>query len=587
MYTLKKSIYPLFLLAIAYILFYSNDAKIIIAGIAVFLIGMVFMEDGFKLFSGGMLEKVLEKSTSSVPKAIGAGFIATAIVQSSSLLTIIVISFLSAELISLSGAIGVVFGSNIGTTTTAWIVSAFGVKIDIAYYAMPMLIFGVLFRFKSNKTYQGFGNILIGLGFVFLGIGYMKEGFEALKAGLDLAQFAMSGYLGVLVYILIGVVSTVVIQSSSATMALIITALATGQIEYINALSLAIGANIGTTVTAVIGSLSSNANGKRLAVAHFIFNLVTGLIAIVFLYQLADSVDYISSIIGIDAKDYAMKLALFHTIFNIIGVLSVAPFTAKLVRYLESLFNEEEEKDISRARYLDDVVIMVPEAAISALKKELIHLYENATEVLSHALSLHRHIFIGKGDEISKVVATSVTMIDINIDEVYKKKIKSLYGDIIHFATISQENMSVDDKHKIYALKVACRDIVATIKDVEDLQKNVTRFMKSKNKYIRNEYNFLREGIAKTLDAINSIKNSDDDFEALAKLRILEENMKKLDLVGNERIDNLIRTNSIDTKMATSLINDSIYAYNISQKLIHVANVLWIEDRQIRELGRE
>ncbi|MCK5294331.1 MAG: Na/Pi cotransporter family protein, partial [Arcobacteraceae bacterium] len=277
---LRRYIYPLFLLAVAYLLFSSNDAKTIIAGIAIFLIGMVFMEDGFKLFSGGLLEKVLEKSTSSVPKAIGTGFLATAIVQSSSLLTIIVISFLSAELISLSGAIGVIFGSNIGTTTTAWIVSAFGVKIKIAHYAMPMLIFGVIFRFNKNKTYQGLGNILVGLGFVFLGIGYMKEGFEAMKAGLDLAQFAIDGYLGVLVYISIGAVATVVIQSSSATMALIITALATGQIEYVNALSLAIGANIGTTVTAIIGSLSSNENGKRLAVAHFIFNIVTGFIAI-------------------------------------------------------------------------------------------------------------------------------------------------------------------------------------------------------------------------------------------------------------------------------------------------------------------
>lgn len=255
---LKKSVYPLFLLAVAYILFSNHDIKIIIAGIAVFLIGMVFMEDGFKLFSGGILEKVLTKSTSNVPKAIGTGFLATAIVQSSSLLTIIVISFLSAELISLSGAIGIIFGSNIGTTTTAWIVSSFGVKIKIAHYAMPMLVFGVIFRFNKNRTYQGIGNILVGLGFVFLGIGYMKEGFEAMKAGLDLAQFAMEGYLGVLVYILIGAIATVVIQSSSATMAIIITALATGQIEYINALSLAIGANIGTTVTAIIGSLSSN-----------------------------------------------------------------------------------------------------------------------------------------------------------------------------------------------------------------------------------------------------------------------------------------------------------------------------------------
>lgn len=311
----KKYIYPFFLLALAYLLFFSNDSKLIIAGIAIFLIGMVFMEDGFKLFSGGTIEKVLEKTTSSVPKAIGTGFIATAVVQSSSLLTIIVISFLSAELISLSGAVGVIFGSNIGTTATAWIVSSFGVKVKIAQLALPMIIFGVVFRFNQNKTYQGLGSVLVGLGFVFLGISYMKDGFEAMKAGLDLAQFAMEGYLGVLVYILIGSVATVVIQSSSATMALIITALVTGQIEYINALSLAIGANIGTTVTAIIGSLSSNANGKRLAVAHFIFNMVTGFMAIVFLYQLADIVDVLSIKIGIDSQDYAMKLALFHTIF--------------------------------------------------------------------------------------------------------------------------------------------------------------------------------------------------------------------------------------------------------------------------------
>ncbi|MCD6432547.1 MAG: Na/Pi cotransporter family protein [Sulfurimonas sp.] len=583
---LKRLIYPIFLLTIAYILFSSHDAKTIIAGVAVFLVGMVFMEDGFKLFSGGMLEKVLEKSTSSLPKAIGTGFLATAIVQSSSLLTIIIISFLSAELISLSGAIGVIFGSNIGTTTTAWIVSAFGVKIKIAHYAMPMLIFGVIFRFNSSKTYQGIGNILVGLGFVFLGIGYMKEGFEAMKAGLDLAQFAMDGYLGVLVYISIGAAATVVIQSSSATMALIITALATGQIEYINALSLAIGANIGTTVTAILGSMSSNFNGKRLAIAHFIFNMVTGFLAIVFLYQLADLVDFLASILTIRDDDYAMKLALFHTIFNVMGVLAVAPFTSKLVTYLKSLFKEKRE-DISRAKYLDKVVIEVPEAAVIALKKEIIHLYDNASEVLSHALSLHRHTFIGMGDEIGKIVEASVSMIDTNVDESYEKKIKSLYGDIINFATISQEEMSIEEKHKIYALKIACRDIVETIKDVKELQKNVNRFMNSNNLDIKGEYNYIREGLAKTLDGIHALRTNSDDLEVLAKLKVLEENMNSLDMIGSGRIDHLIRANKIETKMATSLINDSGFAYEISKNLIHVATILWIEDREIQELGEE
>ena len=580
----KKSFYPLFLLVIAYLLFSTNDAKTIIAGIAIFLIGMVFMEDGFKLFSGGMLEKVLEKSTKTVPKAIGTGFLATAIVQSSSLLTIIVISFLSAELISLSGAIGVIFGSNIGTTTTAWIVSAFGVKIKIAHYAMPMLIFGVIFRFNKNKTYQGLGNVLVGLGFVFLGIGYMKEGFEAMKAGLDLAQFAMTGYLGVFVYILIGAVATVVIQSSSATMALIITALATGQIEYVNALALAIGANIGTTVTAIIGSISSNANGKRLAVAHFIFNFVTGFIAIAFLYQLADVVDVLSSSIGIGSTDYAMKLALFHTIFNIIGVLAVSPFTGKLVNFLKGLFLEDTS-DISRAKYLDSVVIEVPEAAISALKKEIVHLYDNSTEVLSHALSLHRHTFIGMGDEISTAVKSSVTKIDMNIDEFYEKRIKTLYGDIINYATISQENMSNEEQSEIYHLKIACRDIVEAIKDVRELQKNISSFITSKNTHIKNEYNYIREEIARTLDGIHTLRNNgNDDFDVLAKIRILKDNLEKLDMIGNGRIDQLIRDNKIDPKMATSLINDSSFAYQISKRLIDVAVTLWIEDKEIKKL---
>ncbi|MEA1891842.1 MAG: Na/Pi symporter [Campylobacterota bacterium] len=582
---MKKIIYPFFLLSVAYIIFYSSDAKTIIAGIAVFLIGMIFMEDGFKLFSGGMLERALRVSTSSLPKAIGTGFLATAIVQSSSLISIIIISFLSAELITLSGAIGVVFGSNIGTTTTVWIVSAFGVKIKIAQFAMPMLIFGVIFQFRSEKSYKGFGAILIGLGFVFFGIGFMKEGFETLKNGIDLAQFAMDGYLGVAVYVLIGAIATIIIQSSSATMALIITALATNQILYFNALELAIGANIGTTVTAMLGAFASNANGKRLAVAHLIFNIITAFIAIVFLYQLADLVTYLSAKVGIASDDYAMQLALFHTIFNVIGVIVVAPFTSRLVVFLKSLF-VSQERDISRARYLDDAVVEVPEVVLVALRKEIIHLYDNATEVLSHALSLHRHTYIGMGDEIEDVIESSATKIDINIDDFYERKIKILYGDILNYATIAQDTMSVEDKHKIYSLKIACRDIVETIKDVKVLQKNVNKYIDSKNRYIKNEYNYLREEIAKTLDGIHEIrKNSDDDFDVLAKIKVLEDNLNKSDIIEDGKIDKLIRNNLIETKMATSLINDSVFAYEISSNLIDVAKVVWIEDRQIQELG--
>ncbi|MEA3384473.1 MAG: Na/Pi cotransporter family protein [Campylobacterota bacterium] len=581
---IKKIFNPLLILGVAYLLFSSNDAKTIIAGIAIFLIGMVFMEDGFKLFSGGILEKVLEKSTKTVPKAIGTGFLATAVVQSSSLLTIIVISFLSAELISLSGAIGVIFGSNIGTTTTAWIVSAFGVKIKIAHYAMPMLIFGVMFRFSKSKSYQGLGNVLVGLGFIFLGIGYMKEGFEAMKSGLDLAQFAMDGYLGVVVYIAIGAVATVVIQSSSATMAIIITALATGQIDYINALALAIGANIGTTVTAIIGSISSNANGKRLAVAHFIFNMVTGAIAIIFLYQLADLVDVISLSIGISDEDYAMKLALFHTIFNVIGVLAVSPFTNKLVVFLKGLFLSEEE-NVDKAKYLDSEVINIPESAIIAIEKEVVHLYNNATEVLAHSLSLHRHNLYGK-DDISKVIESSTEKIEIDIDNFYTKKIKGIYGDIVHYATLSQEDMSEEQMRKVYYYKLASKDIVEAIKDTRDLQKNINFYIKGNNEVIKEEYNHLREKIATMMNKINNIRNKNDDIEVLTKIEFLKQEIADLDVVETGKIDKLIREDKIDSKMATSLINDSSNAYDISRRLIEIATTLWIKDYKIQQLTK-
>ena len=211
----KKIIVPLLFLLFSWFVVSNDHGKTIIAGIAIFLIGMHYLENGFKLFSGGALEAMLEKFTSNTPKAIGTGFLATAVVQSSSLVTVIVISFLSAELIGLTQAVGIVFGSNIGTTTTAWLVSSLGLKIKIAQYALPMLIFGVVMQFSRHTTYKGLGSILIGLGFIFLGIAYMKEGFETLKNGLDLAEYAIPGYLGVFVYILFGAVTTVIISPAA------------------------------------------------------------------------------------------------------------------------------------------------------------------------------------------------------------------------------------------------------------------------------------------------------------------------------------------------------------------------------------
>ncbi len=583
---MKKYFSYILLLALGYLLYVNENSKYIVAGVGIFIIGMYFMEDGFKLFSGGIIEKLISKSTNTTFKSINLGIFATAILQSSSLISIIVISFLSAKIISLAGALGVVFGSAVGTTATTWIVSTLGLKIDIAAFAFPMIIFGVIFRFYKNKNLQGIGNILLGLGFVFLGIGYMKDGFEDLKQGIDLAQFSIEGYSGIIVYTLIGMIITIIIQSSSATLALTITALASGQIIYLNALSIAVGANLGTATTAAMGAMVSNANSKRMAVGLFIFKGVTAVITLSLLYFIIDFVEYLSNILGISSDDWAMKLSLFHTFFNSAGLIIFSFFIPKLVIFLKKLFIEDKNRYIQKPKYIDLEILTVPFVALKATRNETIHLYDNASEVLSHAIMLDRHRYLGKND-ITSIVKESTDIIELNIDEFYQTRIKSLYSDIIDYSTHFISNLDNEKRAYLYELRTACRDIAEAVKNTKELQENISKYLLSDNEYIKNEYNCIREAIAKTINTINEIKNSKDELDVLSKSELLKNYLVGLDVIATGRIDILIREKKIDKKMATTLLNDSSHAYNIINKLINISKVLWIEDLTIKQLGED
>ncbi|MDX1769830.1 MAG: Na/Pi symporter, partial [Arenibacter troitsensis] len=331
---MKKILLFSSLILLGMLLFMNPTVKEIAAGIAILLFGMIMLEEGFHSFASGPLQVLLKKSTDKLYKSIGLGFLSAAILQSSSLISVILISFISAGLIGLRAGIGIIFGSNIGTTATTWLVSTLGLKIDIAGLAMPMLAFGIVLVLQKPKKLKGIGQILAGLGFFFMGIFFMKNGFDVYKDNINLADFAIPGVLGLVIYTFIGVLITMILQSSSATMALILTALAVGQITYTNSLALSIGANVGTTITAIIGSLGSNISGKRLAGAHFIFNIVTGLIALVFIGYLGQLVDIISGWVGISQSNYTFKLSVFHSIFNVLGVIIMIPLINPLINIL-------------------------------------------------------------------------------------------------------------------------------------------------------------------------------------------------------------------------------------------------------------
>jgi len=191
---LRKIFLPTILLILAYGFWVSPNVKMIAAGVAIFLFGMLSLEEGFRSFTGGTLERMLRRTTSSTGKSVLFGIVSTTLMQSSSLVSVIAISFLSAGLITLAAGIGIIFGANLGTTTGAWLIAGFGLKVDIAAYAMPLLAFGVILIFQSSKSLKGIGYILAGMGFLFLGIHYMKEGFETFKETINLAEYAVAGY---------------------------------------------------------------------------------------------------------------------------------------------------------------------------------------------------------------------------------------------------------------------------------------------------------------------------------------------------------------------------------------------------------
>lgn len=579
---LKKLSIPLLFLLFGYFIISDENLKVIFSGIAIFIIGMNFMEDGFKLFSGGALEKLLEKFTNNLYKAIFTGFFTTSIVQSSSLISVITISFLSVNLITLTQGIGIIFGSNLGSTTTAWLVTIFGLKLKISSFAMPMIIFGVVFKFLKFRLYRGFGNILLGLGFIFLGIAYMKDGFETLKSAIDLASYFIDGYLGILIYIFIGFLATIIIQSSSATIAIVITALATGQIFYESALALAIGANVGTTVTAILGSMASNENGKRLAYAHFIFNITTATIAAGFIYQLSDFVNILGEFFKIDPANYTLKLAIFHTTFNILGVLLVSPFVGIIEKSSRSLF-KSKVKSTAKPKYISDTVIDVPNSALISLEKEILNLYNKAQKAILHALSLHKHDVI-KSKNLKKTIRKSTTKIETNIDEIYRVNLKSLYTEIIRFSSLSQKYMNQKQSKRVYKLKIASKEIITCVKEIRRLQKNTTHFLNARKEEVQEEYNMLRQELANVLKEIYAL--SQEELSLLQKqdkVQELKQRIKKLDIISSGKIDKLIREDKINPKMATSLINDSATAYHICKKLIEIAVILFIHTQETKE----
>ena len=579
---LRKTFLPAIFLLLAYGFAVSPEFKTITAGVAIFLFGMLALEEGFKTFTAGTLEKLLRASTNKLWKSMTFGVLSTTLMQSSSLVSVITISFLSAGLLNLTSGIGIVFGANLGTTTGAWLVAGFGLKVKLSAFAMPMLVFGIILVFQQAKSLKGVGYVLAGMGFLFLGIDYMKEGFDSFGQAIDLAKYSMTGYGGVLVFVGLGVVATVVMQSSHATLVLILAALAAQQISYENALALAIGSNIGTTITAILGSLGASANGKRLAMAHLIFNAVTGLLAIVGIYQLMDAVSWISSQLGIGAENYTLQLAVFHTLFNLLGIVVMLPLLRRLVTFLEKTI-VEDEIEIERPRYLSAASGEIRDTAIRAARKETIRLYDLAAGIITDGLSIRRDVLQSEV-KVKRIVKKSTDIIDEDIDELYEKKLKALYGAIVEYI-ISSRGGYADGrlKEELNMIRQAGQHVIEAVKGIKHLKKNLTKVMKSDNQYIKKEYNRLRRLIITVLRDIETARNAEGESRSVLPLDQIKLEINEKTKEFSHGLDKLIRKEHIDVHSATSLMNDISYCREICWDLVKAGSVLFSTFEQDEE----
>ena len=332
-------------------------------GIGLFLFGMAVMTSGLRKIAGSRLREWLAHSTRTPLSGVATGAAMTALIQSSSATTVAAIGFVGAGLLTFTQALGIIFGANIGTTFTGWMVALLGFKLKLATVALPLLFVAALFYlFKQHRTLRGLGKALAGFCLIFIGIGYLQEGLAGYQGIIDLSNWRAASFGGRLLLVFAGIVLTLITQSSSATVATALTALNAGILDLPQAASVVIGADVGTTVTAALATIGGSTASRRTGFAHVIYNVMTGIAAFAILpIFLGIAGRVIPQTVSGSPEVVAV---MFHSFFNILGVILVLPFTAPFARMIERIFPEETKP---LASIYDPGLLDDPWAAVGGL----------------------------------------------------------------------------------------------------------------------------------------------------------------------------------------------------------------------------
>lgn len=354
----------------------------LLGGIGLFLLGMSLLSEGLVGFAGAALRRSLLRFTGTPWRAFASGALTTVLIQSSTATTVTLIGFVSAGLLTYSQAIGVVIGASLGTTATGWFVASLGLKVNLGYYTLPLIGLGAFMRVLGHGRWRHMGLACAGFGMLFLGLSGMQEGMQGLANDFDFKSLPSSGVWAHVLAMLVGVILTTILQSSTAAVATTLTALHAGTVGMEQAAAIVVGAAIGTTLTGALVTIGGTVAAKRTALAHILFNLGSGVVAIVLLPVFLGFLGWLHDHAGLEAG--AMSLAVFHTLFIAVGVALFMPVVGRFERLVARLLPERKQ---DMGRHLDASSLGVPSVALEASQRSLESITHQLVEVQRNLLT--------------------------------------------------------------------------------------------------------------------------------------------------------------------------------------------------------
>ena len=470
----------------------------LIGSLGLFLYGMKIMSEGLQKVAGDRLRSILTAMTTNRVTGVLTGVLITALIQSSSATTVMVVSFVNAGLLTLAESISVIMGANIGTTVTAWIISIFGFKVDMAAFALPLLAIALPLIFSGKSNRKSVGEFIFGFSFLFMGLSYLKANAPDLNANPEMLAFVQNytdmGFFSILLFLFIGTILTMIVQASAATMAITLIMCANGWISLELGAALVLGENIGTTITDNLAALTANTQAKRAALAHFVFNVFGVIWVLIIFHPFMQLVNWVvDTFFQTSNPEVAIsyKLSAFHSIFNICNVCILIWGVKLIERTVCALIHPKEEDEEPRLRFITGGMLSTAELSILQARKE-IHLFAERTHRMFGMVQdlLHTE----KDDDFNKLFSRI---------EKYENISDNMELEIANYLNqVSEGRLSSESKLQIRAMLREVTEIESIGDSCYNLARTINRKRQTNQDFTEKQYEHIHFMMKLTNDAL-------------------------------------------------------------------------------------